>query len=167
MSLASVALKSGSSFAVRFTFGLAALLALGEPAHAKAGPPGIPGDTAKIVLDHADCVRATADVMGGAQSEIEDLAKTLCELRAAHKAARDKLLGKLAKLVETFKDQTNHEHAQNLPDTIASIQHVVKECVAALESQQYCHNVGCNNLPEMNFTFCEDEASAIVDHILQ
>jgi hypothetical protein len=69
-------------------------------------------------------------------------------------------------LVTVFKDATNHDHASNLPDTIKSIQAMVKECMNALDSQQYCHNVACNELPEKNATLCEAKAAEILEVIV-
>jgi hypothetical protein len=151
------------------------LLVLAAVSYAKGytGPakPTIPSDTAAIRTDMADCMKATEEAFGvtiadgGDAVEIKKSAAALCTLRAQHKAARDRLLAALAKLVALLKDHTNHDHAANLPATIKAVQHVVGECLKALSSQQYCHNVGCNEEPERNFTLCETKAAEILDAI--
>jgi hypothetical protein len=151
------------------------VLLVGAVGHAQGyrGPakPTIPSDAAPVVTDMDGCVKATEEALGaiadGADpARIKESAADLCALRAQHKAARDRLLAGLAKLVATLKDHTNHDHAANLPATIKAIQHVVAECLSAVRSQQYCHNVGCNEEPERNFILCETKAAEILDTIL-
>jgi hypothetical protein len=149
------------------------LLVLGTVCFAKGytGPanPTIPVDRAAINLDMADCVKATEEAVGVPEADapeaIKEHAARLCALRARHKDARQRLLAGLAKLVAFFRDQTNHDHAANLPSTIKAIQNVVRECVDAVSSQQYCHNVGCTEEPEKNFILCETKAVEILDTI--
>jgi hypothetical protein len=143
--------------------------------------PTIPSDTAAIKTAMADCMNATEEAFGvtvadgGDAVEIKKSATALCALREQHKAARDRLLSGLAKLVTFFKDQTNHDHAANLPATIKAVQNVVGECLNALRSQQYCHNVGCNEEPERNFDafaamrlgVCSECAPSILEGFIQ
>jgi hypothetical protein len=144
------------------------LLAAGAlAAKSYSGPakPTIPADTGAIDTSMASCMKVTNDAMPGNDDEIRDDATRLCKLRNEHKAARERLLTGLAKLVSEYRDDTNHEHAQRLPDTIKAIQGIVRNCVDALSSQQYCHNLGCNEEPETNFILCETKAAEILEAI--
>jgi hypothetical protein len=152
LSVASVLLFAGVSFAKGYN-----------------GPakPTIPSDTGAIDTSMASCLKATNEAVPGDESELREPATRLCTLRSQHKAARDRLLGGLAKLVAEYRDDTNHEHASRLPDTIKAIQGIVKDCLDAVSSQQYCHNLGCNEEPEANFILCETKAAEVLDAIFK
>lgn len=151
LGLVSVLLSAGAAFAAKSYSGPA--------------KPTIPADTGAIDTSWASCLKATNEAVAGDEAELREPATRLCTLRSQHKAARERLLTGLAKLVEEYRDATNHDHAQRLPDTIKAIQGVVKSCVDALSSQQYCHNLGCNEEPESNFILCETKAAEILEVI--
>ena len=156
---------------------LVLLVLLAAVAHADGykGParPTIPADAGPIATDKAACVKDAEESLGltiaegGDAERIQQAGAELCGLRAQHRAARDHLLERLATLVATYKDATNHDHAQRLPATIKAIQGVVRGCVEALASQQYCHNMGCAEEPESNFILCETKAAEILDAIVR
>jgi hypothetical protein len=127
--------------------------------------PTIPSDGRPLRTVPAECIADVKEVTAWDAAETKKAADTVCDLRTKHGAARKRLLDDLAKLVATFKDVTNHDHAANLPATIKSVQTIVQQCVAALESQQYCHNIACLTLPEDNAIFCENQAAALVERI--
>ena len=153
------------------------VLALGGVAQAERGyrgpaRPPVPADSKPIRVDHESCVKDAAEAIGldvaggGDKEQLESAGKELCELRARHQAAREHLLERLAALVAALKDATNHDHAQRLPATIKAVQSVVRSCLDALASQQYCHNIGCAEEPEKNAILCETKAAEIVDAIV-
>src|SRR5215470_8909991 len=148
---------------------LSVLLATGAALAAKgysgSAKPTIPADTGAIDTSMVSCMKATNDAVPGDDAELREPATRLCQLRTQHRAARERLLTGLAKLVVEYRDDTNHDHAQRLPDTIKAIQGIVKNCVDAVSSQQYCHNLGCNEEPESNFILCETKAAEILEAI--
>ena len=101
------------------------------------------------------------------EDEAGKMAAHLCKLRATHKIARNRLRAALAKLVATYKDFTNHDHAKNLPHTIEALQRMVSDCLRALGSQQWCHNIACATWPEENAILCETKAAEVADAILR
>lgn len=126
--------------------------------------PVIPADNDKIKLSLAECIKDTNEVT--TDNETNDLAKGLCELRTQHQAARQQVLKGLTELVDQYKGMTNHDHDQNLAQTISLIQTSVKTCLDALASQEYCHNIGCVTEPELDAIFCDNQATAIINRIL-
>ena len=126
--------------------------------------PIIPADNDQIRLSLDQCIADTNEVM--TDNETHDLAKDLCKLRAQHQTARQKTLKGLAELVDQYKGVTNHEHDQNLTQTISLIQNGVKLCLDALDSQQVCHNIGRVIVPETNAILCDNQATAIINRIL-
>src|SRR5262249_26247979 len=80
--------------------------------------------------------------------------------------ARARLLVAMNRIIDTWSDYTNHDHAQRLPATTQALQAVVAQCLRALESQQWCHNIGCATLPEENAIFCETKAAEIAEAML-
>jgi membrane-bound ClpP family serine protease len=145
---------------------LIAQAALADGSYTGPAHPTIPSDKLPIETAHAACVARINELASWPDAETQAAAKNLCALRAKHAAARRHLTDRLAELVAELKDVTNHEHAQNLPTTIGNIQAMVKQCVATLESQQYCHNIACAMEPEDNAIFCETQAAGLVDRIL-
>ncbi|CAM2939288.1 Uncharacterised protein [Legionella steigerwaltii] len=134
--------------------------------HAYNGPdnPIIPADNDKIRLDLAQCIEDTNEVM--TDNENHDLAKDLCKLRAQHQTVRQHVLKGLAELVDQYKGVTNHEHDQNLAQTISLIQRGVKLCLDTLASQEVCHNIGCATQPEADAILCDNQAMAIINRLL-
>lgn len=151
---------------------IASLLALSTllavaPSIGHAAPPARPevrADRGPIGATAAECKRDVEPLIG---DESGKLAAYLCKLRAEHQRARDRLRDQLAKLVATYKDFTNHDHAKNLPQTLEALQRMVGDCLRAVESQEYCHNIVCATWPEENAILCEDKASEVVDAILR
>ncbi len=122
----------------------------------------IRGDSGPIRDGAADC-KADAEFMDDRSGAY---AAGLCKLRAAHKHVRARLIAAFDHLVDEYAEQTNHDHAQNLPTTVDALQSVVEQCIRALDSQQYCHNIACLTLPEQNAILCETKATEIADAIL-
>jgi membrane-bound ClpP family serine protease len=145
---------------------LIANAALADGGYTGPAHPVIPSDQKPIRTTHAACLADIKELTAWSDAETEAAAKELCALRAKHAAARRHLTDRLATLVAELKDVTNHEHAQNLPTTIGNIQAMVKQCVATLESQQYCHNIACAMEPEDNAIFCEAQAASLIDRII-
>ena len=126
--------------------------------------PIIPADNNKIRLTLPQCIEDINEVT--TDTETHDAAKDLCQLREQHQAARQKTLKGLADLVAQYKGMTNHQHDQRLAQTISLIQQNVNTCLEALDSQEYCHNIGCAIEPESDAILCETEASKIINRIL-
>jgi membrane-bound ClpP family serine protease len=144
---------------------LIANAALADGTYTGPAHPTIPSDSRPIQATHAACLARIKELTAWPDAETEAATKDLCALRSKHATARRHLTDRLAALVAELKDVTNHEHAQNLPATIGNIQAMVKQCVATLESQQYCHNIACAMEPEDNAIFCETQAASLVDRI--
>lgn len=125
--------------------------------------PIIPADNDAIRL--TQCIEDINEVT--TDSETHDAAKDLCQLREQHLAARRKTLKGLVDLVAQYKGMTNHQHDQRLAQTISLIQDGVKTCLAALDSQEYCHNLGCAIEPETDAILCETQATKIINRILR
>ncbi|CDZ77793.1 hypothetical protein BN59_02083 [Legionella massiliensis] len=126
--------------------------------------PIIPADNDEIRLNFAQCIEDTNELMP--DNDAHDLAKNLCELRVKHQAARQQVLKGLAELVAQYKGVTNHQHDQNLAQTISLIQGGVKSCLDAIGSQEVCHNIGCAIVPETDATLCDNQAMIIINRIL-
>jgi hypothetical protein len=141
-----------------------ALASSGSVGHAAPELPEVRADQQRIRTTAAEC-KADADEL--IEDESGKKASSLCKLRAEHKLARDRLRGALAKLVATYRDFTNHGHARNLPSTLEALQRMVGDCLKAVESQQYCHNIVCATWPEENAILCETKATEIVEAILR
>ena len=126
--------------------------------------PIIPADNNKIRLTLAQCIEDINEVT--TDTETHDAAKDLCQLREQHQAIRQQVLKGLAELVAQYKGVTNHQHDQRLAQTISLIQGGVKTCLAALDSQEYCHNLGCAIEPETDVILCDTQATKIINRIL-
>ncbi len=126
--------------------------------------PIIPADNNEIRLTLAQCIEDINEVT--TYDEAHNAAKSLCELRKQHQATRQQVLKGLAELVAQYKGVTNHEHDQRLAQTISLIQEGVKVCLAALDSQEYCHNLGCAMEPESDAILCDTQATKIINRIL-
>jgi hypothetical protein len=127
-------------------------------------PPEVRVDQGSIHTTAAQCKVDADELISDPDGK---MAAYLCKLRVQHSHARDRLRGRLAKLVAAYKDFTNHDHAKNLPTTLEALQRMVGDCVEALDSQQYCHNIVCATWPEENLTLCENKAADVVDTILR
>ena len=152
----------------RYAFILVFAVASTALADGYRGParPTIPTDAGPIRTKLDECTADIKQVTAWDAAATKQAAQELCELRAKHATARKRLGDALAQLVDTFKDATNHDHAAKLPTTIGNVQAMVKQCVATLETQQYCHNVACKTEPEHNAMFCENQAADLVGRIL-
>ena len=126
--------------------------------------PTVRADRERIRTKAAEC---KADAEELIDDDSGKMAGYLCKLRADHQLARNRLRAGLAKLIESYKDFTNHDHAKNLPRTIEALQRMVGDCLQALESQQWCHNIVCGTWPEENAILCETKAAQVVDAILR
>ena len=148
---------------------IAVVLAVAAPARADryTGPdqPELTADKDPISVAPADCKKDVLEAWGADDDTAKQYAKSVCSLRKKHLAARAKLKADLAAIVARYKGQTNHDHDQRLSTTIQSIDTMVKSCLAALDSQQYCHNVQCLEQPEDNAILCETQASAVAEQI--
>ncbi|MDR3502648.1 MAG: hypothetical protein P4L79_08705 [Legionella sp.] len=126
--------------------------------------PTIPADNDEIRLTLAQCIEDTNEVM--TDNENHDLANDLCKLRTQHQTARQHVLKGMAELVEQYKGVTNHQHDQNLVQTISLIQNGIKMCLDTLATQEVCHNIGCVVQPEADAILCDNQAIAIINRIL-
>ena len=126
--------------------------------------PELRADHGRIRTSASEC---KADMDEVFEDESGKMAAHLCKLRATHKIARGRLRAALATLLATYKDFTNHDHAKNLPVTIEALQKMVSDCLRALESQQWCHNLACATWPEENAILCETKAADVADAILR
>jgi hypothetical protein len=124
----------------------------------------IRGDSGPIGVSAAECKAEAAEIMDDPSGG--GYAPGLCKLRAAHKRVRARLIAAINHIVDEYAEYTNHDHAQNLPTTVDALQSVVEQCIRALDSQQYCHNIACLTSPEQNAIFCETKATEIADAIL-
>ena len=147
---------------------LALLMLTSVSAFAYDGPknPVIPADNGPIRLKFEECLADVQEVVSWDEEEEKKRATRLCELRADHLKARTLVTDGLAKIVSTFKGFYNHDHDQNLPVTIDSIQQTVANCLKALESQQYPHNIALVTTPEYNAILCENVAAQVVQAIV-
>ncbi|WP_412754311.1 hypothetical protein [Legionella donaldsonii] len=145
-------------------FNLTAVVFADDSPYRGPNNPVIPADNDKIRLSLAECIEDTNEMTS--DNETHDLAKEVCELRTQHQAARQQVLKGLMELVAQYKGMTNHDHAQRLAQTISLIQNDVKTCLDALASQEYCHNIACVTLPELDAIFCDNQATAIINRIL-
>lgn len=126
--------------------------------------PIIPADNDEIRLTLAQCIEDTNEVM--TDNEHHDLAKDLCKLRAQDRAARQQVLKGMAELVDQYKGVTNHQHDQNLVQTISLIQNGIKICLDTIATQEVYHNIGCAVQPEADAILCDNQAAAIINRIL-
>lgn len=126
--------------------------------------PVIPADNNKIRLNLAQCIEDVNEVF--TDNQTHDIAKDLCKLREQHQAARQQALKRLAALVTLYKGMTNHQHDQRLAQTISFIQEGVNNCINALASQEYCHNIACATEPELDAIFCDQQATGIINRLL-
>lgn len=132
-----------------------------------SGPdnPIIPSDKEEVRIKLDQCIEDLTDQF--TDNEAHDAAKKLCALREQHQAARENTLKGLAQLITAFKDVTNHDHSENLTQTIKLIQDSFKICMDTLESQEYCHNLTCLTDPENDAIFCNNQASSLINKILE
>ena len=132
-----------------------------------AGPdqPELDADKDAISIAPADCKKDVLEAWGADDDLAKHYTKSVCSLRKKHLAARAKLEADMAAIVSRYKGQTNHDHDQNLSTTLQSLDTMVASCLAALASQQYCHNVQCLEQPEDNAILCETQAAAIAEKI--
>ncbi|KTD78805.1 hypothetical protein [Legionella waltersii] len=126
--------------------------------------PIIPADKEEIRLKLDQCITDLNDVF--TDNDTHDAAKELCRLRQEHAEARQAVLKGLADLVVQYKGVTNHDHDQQLGETISLIQTNISSCINALASQEYCHNINCETTPELDATFCEKQALTLINRIL-
>lgn len=114
----------------------------------------------------SECVADTKGVTAWDDAATLAEAKRLCKLEADAKAAHDRLVNGLAKLIETYRDYTNHDHAQRLPLSIKHIRETVANCLNALDSQHSCHNIGCLEEPVRDELLCDTKAAEIVEAMI-
>lgn len=127
--------------------------------------PVIPAENSPIRLKFEECLADVNEVIDWGDQGNREEAKNLCDLRTQHLQARNRVLDDLAKLVETFDGATNHDHDQNLPLTIKSVQTTVAACLKTLVSQQYPHNIAIVSEPEENAIFCDTIGAQVVEAI--
>ena len=140
---------------------LIAAVALADKKYTGPLHPKVPADDAAIRTSNAQCVADIKEVTAWSDAETQKAADQLCDLRKKHDVARGHLLDALAKLVADFKDVTNRDHAENLPESIAGVQQLVALCEKTLATQEHAHNIEIPMQVERDAIFCDDQAAAL------